>query len=149
MAITDIAAARDAIMSLFKTTWDTYSPAPSPMPTFLWDNVKGDQPKDGDPFIHVRVQHLNGVQASLGDGISAKFRSSGKVVVAIRTPIGDGLTLSDAYVKVTQRAFEGRSTAPDGVLFRNVRVQEVGGEGDWYLVNVIADFEYDRVVNRS
>jgi hypothetical protein len=31
------------------------------------------------------------------------------------------------------------------VELRNVRLNEVGSDGHWYQINVVADFEYDEV----
>lgn len=142
MAMQDIAAARDAILGRFKTVWSAQA---SP-PTVIYDGVKATPPQNGSPYARVMVKHLDGRLATLrAPENGGRFRASGQVWVDIYTPMGDGLTANDAYVKVTQSAFEGHATAPDGVLFRNVRVRELGGSGDLYRTLVIADFEYDRI----
>lgn len=143
MAMADIAAARDAILKKFNDTWGAQG---SP-PVVHFDGQKDTIPQDGSPYATIKVQHKLGALATLRDKASGgRFRAFGTVIVDIYAPLNDGLTAADGYVKVTQSAFEGQATDPDGVLFRSVRVKEIGGSGDWYRVQVQADFEYDRIV---
>ena len=55
------------------------------------------------------------------------------------------MTLSDQLATIVKDAFEGVATSPGRVLFRNVRYNEVGQDGQWFQQNVLADFEYDEV----
>lgn len=153
MAVADITAARDAIFGRFGAVWAAaWASPPGPdgenaAPAILYQGKKQDTPKDGSSYVKVRVQHVLGFQATLRDAANgARFRSLGQVWVDIYGPPEDGLTANDAYVKVTQSAFEGHQTSPDGVLFRGVRVREMGGDGVHEHTIVIADFEYDRIV---
>jgi hypothetical protein len=144
MAMDDIAAARDAILSRFATVWNAQG---GTVPPIIYDNHKVTPPQDGSTYVKIKVQHRRGGLATLREpSAGGRFRAFGSVIVDIYGPLGDGLTANDAYVKVTQSAFEGHATSPDGVLFRDVRVREVGGAGDSYQTQVQADFEYDRIV---
>jgi hypothetical protein len=113
----------------------------------LWDNVIGDPPstKDADgnpqPWARAVVRHATGENAAIGGRL---FMHAGQVFVQIFTPAGVKPKLPYQLAEVAKRAFEGRATA-SGVWFRDVRVNEVGQSGDWFQVNVIADFTYDHL----
>ena len=59
-------------------------------------------------------------------------------------PVGDGLSGARVLGKVVVDAYQGKST-PGGAWFRNVRLQEVGPDGNWSQVNVVAEFTYDEI----
>ncbi len=143
MPLASLTAARDAILTLFKVAWDAQTP---PVPKLLNDDVKDDLPAGTFPWARIIVRHNTGFQATLaGETGNRRFRRLGLVTVQIFTPYGDGLDLNDALAKVAVDAFEGKSTAADEVLFRNVRSNEVGQDGNWFQTNVFAEFEYDEV----
>lgn len=153
MAVTDITEARDLVFTRFALVWAAaWASPPGPdglnsAPVVLYQGKKQDTPKDGSSYVKVRVQHMLGAQATLRDKANgARFRSFAQVWVDIYGPPEDGLTANDAYVKVTQSAFRGHATSPDGVLFRGVRVREMGGDGVHEHTIVIADFDYDEIV---
>jgi hypothetical protein len=59
-------------------------------------------------------------------------------------PPGKGLSGATDLPKVIQDAFEGVATA-SGVWFRDVTVNEIGPDGDFFQTNIVAFFEYDEV----
>jgi hypothetical protein len=65
--------------------------------------------------------------------------------VQIFTFYGKGGSLSDDLATIAKNAFEGVTTSPGRVIFRDVRSQEIGQEGQWFQTNVLADFEYDEI----
>lgn len=143
MAVTDIGTARDLITARFKAVWDAQG---GTVPPVIYDGKKRTPPQDGAPYVRFSIKHTDGRLVTLREPINGgRFRAFGTVWVDIYSSLGDGLTGNDAYVKVTQSAFEGHATSPDGVLFRNVRVRELGGSGDSWRTLVLADFEYDRI----
>ncbi len=149
MAIADISAARDAIQARFKAVWDAANWAGIGIakPDVHYQGKKKETPKDGTPYVKITIKHVTGAQATLRDKQNGgRFRAFGQVWVDIYGPPDDGLTVNDRCVKVTQSAFEGHATDPDGVLFRNVTPRELGGDGVYERTLVIADFEYDRIV---
>lgn len=141
MPVTDRAAARDSILTLFHATWDAQTP---PVPAVLHEDRKQDPPEDGSAWVEVAIRHFDGGQKTMGQVGSRRFNSVGVVVVSVHTKLGGGLVESDTLVQVAKNAFEGKRTS-DGVWFRNVRDQEVGSDGASYKVDVLADMEYDRV----
>lgn len=143
MPISDIALARDAIISLFKTAWEAQTP---PVPTLFFEDIHFDRQDTNTVWARIIVRHTTGFQATLSTGSgNRRFRRLGLVNVEIYTPPGSGLTEADKFAKVALDAFEGNSTALDAVVFRNVRVNELGQTGQWYQTNVICEFDYDEV----
>lgn len=102
-------------------------------------------PKTAVPWLRVKVQHTYGQQATLANEIGARrFRKSGIVLLQIFTPLGSSLREPDRLGILLNNALEGAST-PHDVFLRNVRMNEIGSDGHWFQVNVVADFEYDSV----
>ena len=133
------AQATDDILGIFKDAWDptTYEA--------IYTNIAGEVPTGTDPWARATLQHVGGGQASLTGGLgTTRWNRTGFLTVQVFVPIGEGLSGAHNLAKIIADAFEGAST-PNGVWFRNVRVNEVGPDGDWYQVNVVVDFEYDEV----
>lgn len=142
MALSTFVAARDEIVTVFKTAWDAITP---PVPPVIYADVESDPPKDATSWAAVQVLHQISGQATLGESGNRRFRREGLVVVKIYTKAGDGLATNDLLSKVALNAFEGKTSASGSVWFRNVRMQEGGQDGDWQISTVMADFEYDEV----
>ncbi len=147
MPVSTIATARDAILLHFTTAWNAQTP---PVPLLLYTDKHQDLP-DNASFARIRVQHnifsqvtVGGKKASGGSG--QRFRRFGIVTVQIFTVSGGGQVASDVFVDVALAAFEGQNTGADKIEFRNARANEVGQDGPWFQVNVIAEFTYDKVV---
>ncbi|MCP4897717.1 MAG: hypothetical protein GY906_12155 [bacterium] len=139
----DITQARDEILAVFKTAWD--AGAESAGLTVLYWDLAQDPPPTG-AWARVTVRHSDGNQATLSNSVGQRrFRHEGTVFVQIFTPLDEGLTLADALTSIVKYAFEGEVTSPGRVIFRRVRVNEVGRDGQWFQVNVLADFEYDDI----
>lgn len=132
--------ARDQILTLFRTAWLTLTP---PVPPLLFDDVKADIPAATSPWARVSIQTYGGEQATFGQAGNRHFDHFGVVTVQIFTPAFDGLDLSDTLVQAAQDAFEGQSTPH--IWFKNVRAVDIGSDGDWYNVNVQADFLYTNI----
>ena len=142
MPVATIAEARDEILTHFTTAWDAQTP---PVPTLLYAHLRQAPPDSGN-WARVSVRHAAGEQRTIGAPGGRRFEHAGIVNVEIYVEAGvDGFTTGDALVEVARNAFEGQSTAPDAVEFRNVRVSEQGADGRWDRVDVTADFEYDIV----
>jgi hypothetical protein len=138
-----ISQARDEMLSVFTAAWEG-DPTSAPVPVLYPDRAQ-EIPTQG-PWARARVQHNASAQVTLsGEAGARRFRRTGVVSVEIFTPTGDGLTLSDQLAMIASRAFEGVTTEPGRVIFRNVRVTEAGQDGAWHKTDVLADFEYDEV----
>lgn len=135
--------ARNEIWSTFQDAWEADST--SELVPVLYPDVSGEPPEEG-AWVRASMIHTGSTQVTLSNETGARrFRRSGIVTIQIMTPCGMGLTLSDQLTKIAMRAFEGVTTSPGGVMFLNVRPIEAGQSGNWYQVNVLADFQYDEV----
>jgi hypothetical protein len=131
--------ARDEILDVFKAAWDeTGYPV-------HYEDVRKQRSKNEDPWAVVTLQHASGFQSTLSGAEGARtFTRLGFITTQIFTPSGKGLQEAYDLGKVVSDAFEGAAT-PGGVWFRNVRLNEVGRDGEFFQLNVVAEFRYDEV----
>ncbi len=132
--------ARDAINAAFKAALDAYNTANATSYAAVYQDV----PTTPTTAAHFRVfiNHGSGDQQTLAGVGNRRFSRAGVVIVQIMTPFGDGFTLADKLVTVPRNAFEGVSTS-NGVWFRRVSPGiEAGKTGDFYQMNVTANFTY-------
>lgn len=135
--------ARDELMTLVLSTLEAAGWPSTP----LWQADLKDRPSDGSsPWARAGMVHnpqsgrAVAVGAPLEDG-PRLYRYFGQVYIQLFTPLGDGLSLSDAVSKVAVNAMR-RGRTPSNVRTSNAVSQEIGRDGPWYQVNVLADFEY-------
>lgn len=129
--------ASDEIHTLAKAAWD-----PSGY-ELHYEGVRTEKPADADPWATITIRHVTGQQRTLG--ISNRlFERNGMVIFQIFIPSGNGLQVLYQLAKLFTDAFEGISS-PSGVWFRNVRINEVGRDGQFHQLNVLVDFEYTEV----
>ena len=127
------------IQDIFKSAWDATGHAA------VYENVDGSQPSTTAPWARVTVRHVSGGQASLANHVGVRrWYRLGIVTVQVFVPMGEGLSEAYTLSKIISDAYEGAAT-PSGVWFRNVRINEVGPDGEWYQFNVSADFTYDEL----
>lgn len=109
--------------------------------TIHWEAVAVDRQPGTNPFFMFITRHAAGRQDTLGGVGHRSFQRLGTSVASIYTPVGKGLSESYALAKTVADAYEGK-TSQNGVWFRNVRIQEIGRDGEFYQTNVLVDFEY-------
>lgn len=130
-------SAVDEMLTLVKTAWDAHSGG-APL---YYDNMDTDRPDVPSTFGRAIVRHFTGRQISLGD--QSLKRRSGALFVQIFMPQGTGQyeirNLSD------QIMFALEESNNSIVRLRNVQINELGSDGTYFQVNVVADFSYDRV----
>lgn len=135
--------ARDEMLAKFRTAWladDTSAELP-----ILYADIAQEIPESG-AWARIAVRHNIGGAATLGGEVgNRRFRHEGIVSVQVFTEHSDGLVLSDELTTIAKDAFEGEVTSPGRVIFRNVAINEVGLDGQWFQVNVLAEFEYDEI----
>ena len=133
----------DEICAIFKAAWD----ATGYGERVKYDNIsKKSLPPDGEiPWARVTLRHATSAQASLaGEVGTRRFRRTGVLTVQVFEPIGSGLSGTTDLPKIVQESYEG-VVSTGGVWFRNVRINEVGPDGDFFQTNVVIDFEYDEI----
>lgn len=138
--------ANDEILEIFDTAWQPRH--------VVYENVKGSKPLDETvEWARVTVRHLVGNQDSLIGGLVgdlnepnkpnvSRYRRGGVFTAQVFIPLGEGLDKGYTLAKEISDAYEGRNTSSN-VWFRNVRIREIGSDGEWYQFNVLVDFTYD------
>ena len=136
--------ARDEILGVLKAAWDVGVESTGlPM---QYPNIGGQEPPVSGAWGRATVRHTAGFQATLRGAVGERrFRHLGTVTVQLFVPSGEGQGLSDALAKIVMAAFEGVTTSPGHVIFRNVKTVEIGPDGQFFQVNALAEFEYDEV----
>lgn len=111
----------------------------------IYDDTADQPPTDGDTsWTRIAVRHRSGRRASLGraDG-KGKHSQSGFIFIEIYTPREKGLVDSDVYSAAFAEALR---KFPDGdIWISNISGIEIGDDGNWFRVDVIAEFEYDLI----
>lgn len=130
----------DDILTVFKTAWDTTGYVA------LYENIGGTLPSgNSDPWARLTVRHNAGNLVSLTGGLSTqRYVREGTLFVQIFVPSGESLSEAYSLAELVSTAYEGETT-PNGVWFKNVRVNEVGPDGHWFQVNLLIDFTYDEI----
>lgn len=103
-------------------------------------------PSGQEPWIRPMVRHSGGEQATLqGETGNRRFRRFGTLTVQVFHPVGVGLVGGATdYADVIRDAFEGVGSN-EGMIYRDVSVNEIGVDGDFFQSNVQIDFEYDEL----
>lgn len=141
--------ARDEILTFFRTAWIANNESQN-IPLFFDDAHKAvpgtaDSNEAPLPWARVTLRHGNFFQGSLSGSIGQRrFERNGILVIQIFTPLNDGLTTADKLSIIALNSLEGKNTT-NGVWFRNVRVNEIGPDGNWFQTNIIAEFIYDEI----
>lgn len=142
MPIATRTAARDIILTHFKTLWDAAAPTTTGVVVY-YDDVAGVELPD--TFVKVFVRHTLAGQRTLAEAGSRRFERLGLVIVQIFTPAAEGQVDSDLLTQVVNDIFEGKKTTGSEVWFRNTQAVEVGRDRAWFQVNVTAEFQYDAI----
>lgn len=129
--------ASDEMLALFKTAWDTTGNLA------VYENVRGAVPTAQNAWARPVIRHdPSGNQSLTGALNKTNYVRTGRMVVSLFIPNGNGLSLGRSLGKTVADAFEGKST-DSGVWFRSVRTVEVGPDAEWYMFNVGIEFTYD------
>ena len=109
-----------------------------------WEAVGANREGDDTAWLVSSIRHVGGRQATLGGTGNRSFERTGIIFLQIFTRVGKGLQESYQLAKVLADAFEGKSS-PNGVWFRNVRINEAGKDGAFTQTNVTIEFQYNEV----
>lgn len=135
-----VTEARDAILTLFKETWDDIAP------TFpvVYQDEPTQKPATLTPWCRVKLEHVTGRQRTLCGSVGdMRFTREGILWIQVFSPMGLGQFNSDAIIDGLLLVFErGRF---DGGYFFDVAVKEIGPSGDWWQVNLTCPFTYDHI----
>lgn len=132
----------DAIYGAFNTAWST-----NPTYPVVWPNKTPEVEvmKQGNPWAFVRIAHGNGRQRTLAGADGTKlWQRRGQFICEISAQSGTGTNQANDLAELVETAFRGKTI--NGVAFRVIQSREGGMRGNWFLVTVTVDFEYDEVV---
>jgi hypothetical protein len=154
--------ARDSMFATFKTAWDAGAAAcVGSNPAFqLSTHIEGGSvawwmvepesiPPPNDYWARVSLQSVLEGNASIGGangGGQQKYSSAGLIFVQCFGPLRDP-QVGDKLFKlaiVARNAFRGVVTSAN-VWFRNARIQPVGSDGTFQIMNAVAEFQFDDV----
>lgn len=128
----------DAILDIFKAAWD-----PTGFPAYYTDKG-GEKPTSETVWSRATIRHATGNQSSLaGEVGTRRFTDTGALIVQVFAPVGDGST--ECYRAATLVRDAYRDAKHPNVWFREQRIQEVGGDGAFFQINVLVTFSYDNV----
>ena len=127
--------ARDVIYTVLSTVWD-------PQYVINWPDVPEEVPDVELAWARATIKTDGGRQIGLSDQVGRRrFNTNGVFILQIFSPIGDGLTLGYELAQTVVDAYCG--THNDNLWFRNIRMKEVPGSGEFTQINVSVDFNYD------
>jgi hypothetical protein len=129
--------AADDILSMLKNTIDDNDINLK----LYYENTRDEKTTDMSPWAPVILRTAGSSGPTLGGKGHRAFTRFGVMIVTVNTPSASGLSSSYALAKVVADIYEGESS-PNGVWFRNVRINELGRFGAFYQTNVLVDFEY-------
>lgn len=110
-----------------------------------WDNKRTTNSMTTEqPYVAFLIRHAGGQQTSLGGVGQRTFLRVGTAIARVFTPTGKGLSSAYILAKSIVDAYEGVHS-PNGVWFRNVRIQEIGKEGQFHELQVLIEFEYNEI----
>lgn len=137
-----------AALATFKAAWDTITPV---VPPVKYPNVALDAATQAaidagaTTWARISWKPNKRTQQAIGGGVGGRlFLQIGIMIVEVYTPSGDGCKLDRTLTRLVERAFEGIST-PNGLWFRNVGSNSVGGEGSMWHSNVTVEWEFNEV----
>jgi len=125
-----------AIRTRFKDFWAGQPPTQFPNQKFT--------PPDNLPWMRLVIQDAGVNWASMGDPGNNVARNVGQVTVQIFTPSGDGEGLALEIANQALAVFRSWSDTATGLRFEvPPYARQVGVEGKWYQINVVAPFKFD------
>ena len=111
----------------------------------IYDDTGKSVPTDGTvTWVRIVVKHGNGSRSSLGrKNGSGKFTQSGFTFIEIYTPRENGLVDSD----ILSAAFADslRNFSDGDIWIGDVSAVEMGPDGNWQRVDIVAEFSYDLI----
>lgn len=134
--------AHNAIRTRFVTLWGEITP-------IAFDNAKFETPANNNPpdWVRLAIADSGAFQRSMGDPGNNVFRHTGIVTTQIFVKAGRGDREALQYADTAAGIFRGWEEPAVGLRFRvPPYVRQVGVDGNWYQINVLAPFERDTLL---
>lgn len=144
--------AKDEMNARFYEDWKAQSAAVvGYVPEVRWQNQElGSIPGNDKFWCRVYISSIDENQTSLSNAVGGpnqrRYTDYGLVFVQLFGPktLPNADRLNNELAMLAQRAFRGKVT-PGKIWFRNVRINELEPEQQFYRCNVIAEYEYDEI----
>ena len=112
--------------------------------TVIWDGRDDKIPTGQTPWARVTMRHATGGQSSLSNLAGVKrFTYTGTLFIQLFVPKNSNMSVMDNVVDKLQVSLT--SFKDSNLWLRDVQRREIGRDGDFYSVNVLASFSYDDV----
>jgi len=129
------AVAHAAIRARFETQWAAATPVQYP-------NVKFSIPETS--WVRLNIAQAASDWVGMGDPGNNPERNFGQVTVQIFTESGAGEGAALAYADTVRGVFRSWRDAASGVRFEvPPYARQIGIDGKWYQINVVAPFKFD------
>ena len=145
--MTSMSQARDDVFKMFTDYWNANASFEGSIPEVRYaGTAKGPVPPAQKAWVRLTLQHTTGRQVSFGAPGSRRFERRGLIMLQVFVPTqsGQGLSEVETLATIALNSWEGKAS-PNGVWFRELRVEDVGEDGPWWNTNVMGSFVYDEV----
>jgi len=131
-----LASRHAAIRTRFTNAWVGQPPVQYPSVKFT--------PPDAAPWMRLVIQDAGATWASMGDPGNNIARNVGQVTIQIFVPSGEGEGLALEIADQAKAVYRSWDDAVTGLRFEvPPYARQVGIEGKWYQVNVVAPYRFD------
>lgn len=105
-----------------------------------WPNV-GYTPTPGTPWLRFTITEGEANTPAFGSGVV--YRHPGNVIVQVFVPANEGDGRARSIADTVAAVYRGKRIANGIRFFDAPYINNVGRDGDWFQINVVAPFEYD------
>lgn len=108
-----------------------------PDPAKLWARLSHQGVRDGQTSMAAQVSGPD----------KRRYRVEGLLFVQIFAPMVDGgMDILEKVANIVKNSYRGKISNVAGVIFRNVRINDLPNDGKSYRKNVVAETSYDEIV---
>jgi hypothetical protein len=150
--MTTYSQAIDDMFTLFRMAWNAGAAVVvGSVPAIRWEGVQEPSIPPVDAYwCRVSTQQVAEPQSSFKTGIAPdanrRYTAIGVLFVQIFCPMSEAQAMEKGRLlaELARNAFRGKETA-NQVWFRNVRIQRLAPEQNYYRFNVVAEYTYDDI----
>lgn len=141
----------DDMFALFNAAWQNSNAIVGSVPEVRWQGVEErDVPPANAYWCRVSTQNVIDRQATLKSGVDSgqqrRYTSQGLLFVQLFCPMSDARAMEKGrqLAELARAAFRGVES-PNGVWFRNARINELAPADNAYRFNIVVEYEYDDI----
>lgn len=143
----------DDTFKMFNDAWQSGAGAivGSDVPPVYWVGKESKtKPPLDNYWARVSTQGVVAPQSTMKSGIAPdekqRYTPAGLLFVQLFCPMGraNSFVIGRRLSMLVQDTFRG-AQSPNGVWFRNVRINEIDPDSNAYRFNIVAEYEYDDI----